>query len=407
MGLGRRAEMDAWLLIASSFLANVPAGFLLVALPIYLDRIGLHPELIGVLFTVSGLASAALMILFGVLADRYGRKQFVLLGTALPVVTYLLLALSTSRPLILLASAVGGIGLAGGMSGALVTSGFNALLSEKTDADRRTWMFTAAEMAWVAAILIGSLAARIPSQLQAATGLTYRSAYHEVFLGMVVLGLLSTVIVLPITESHSVELRRASWLPHASGKRILQLSLVLGLLGLGIGMIIQLLPLWFDLRFHVGESFLGPWYAAGQVADLVTLLVAAPLARRWGPVRLVVITQALGSLVLVGMGFAPGVGAAIALWIARGAFVSAAWPVQQAYVMDVVDPADRATGASAVNAAWSVSSALTPPAGGYFLAAGLYTWPFLIGGVFYAASLCLFYGLFRRIRATETAQKIA
>ena len=407
MKFHKGTEPGAWLLIASSFFANIPAGFLIVALPIYLDRIGLHPELIGVLFTISGLASAALMVVFGLLADRYGRKQFVLLGTGLPVITYLILALTTTRPLVLAASAVGGIGLAGGMSGALVTSGFNALLAEKTRADNRTSMFTLAEMAWVAAILVGSLCAALPSQLQTHTGLSYRAAYHLVFLGMVVVGLVAAAVVVPVREIHSQETSRASWFPHASSRRILLLSLVLGVLGLGLGLIIQLLPLWFHLRFHVTEAFLGPWYAASQVVDLVALLVAVPLARRWGRVRFVVVAQALGSLTLVAMGVVPTVGFAVVLWIARGTFLSASWSVQQAYVMDVVEPADRATAASFVNAAWSVASALTPPLGGFFLAAGLFTWPFLLGGVCYAVSLAVFYGFFHQIHGVETAQKIA
>lgn len=400
-------EPGAWLLIASSFFANIPAGFLIVALPIYLNRIGLHPEVIGVLFTISGLASALLMVLFGLLADRYGRKQFVLLGTALPVITYVILALTTSRPLVLVASAVGGIGLAGGMSGALVTSGFNALLAEKTAPEERTSMFTVAEMAWVAAILVGSLSAALPSQIQTHTGISYRGAYHLVFLGMVAAGLLAAVFVIPVREIHSHQTRRTSWFPQASRGRILLLSLVLGMLGLGLGLIIQLLPLWFHLRFHVTEAFLGPWYAAAQVVDLAALLVAAPLARRWGRVQFVVIAQALGSLALVAMGFVPNIGTAVVLWIARGTFLSASWPVQQAYVMDVVQPSDRATAASFVNAAWSIASALTPPIGGFFLAAGLFTWPFLLGGVCYAISLSVFYWYFHHVHGVGVTKKIA
>jgi MFS family permease len=293
------------------------------------------------------------------------------------------------------------------MSGALVTSGFNALLAEKTDPENRTALFTAAEMAWVAAILVGSLSAALPALLQGHAGLSYRAAYQILFLGMVIVGVLATLAVVPLHESHSRETSRHSWLPQQSRGRILQLSLVLAALGLGVGLIVQLMPLWFHLRFHVGEAFLGPWYGLTQVIELVILSAAAPLARRWGSVRFVVATQALGSLALLAMGFAPTVGIAIVLWIARGTFVSSSWPVQQAYVMDVVQPADRATAASVVNAAWSVASALTPPIGGYFLAAGLFTWPFLLGGACYAASLGTFYGLFRHVRGTGTAQKIA
>lgn len=402
-----RTEPGAWLLIASSFLVNIPSGFLLVALPIYLNRIGLHPELIGVLFTISGLASSVLMVAFGLLADRYRRKPFVVAGTALPVVTYLILALTTSHPLVLLASAVGGIGLSGGMSGALVTSGFNALLAEKTDAESRTGVFTLAEMAWAAAMLLGALAATLPAFLQAHAELSYREAYHDIFLGLVVVGLLAAAVVLPVHEHYAAASGRVSWLPRASGRRIALLSLSLAFLGFAVGLVVQLVPLWFHLRFHVGEAFLGPWYAASQVVDLAVLTVATPLARRWGAVRFVAGLQGLGALTMVAMGLAPGVGIAIALWIARGAFVSTSWPVQQAYVMDVVDPDDRASAASFVNAAWSVASALMPPLGGYFLAAGLYSWPFLVGATCYAVAVALFYGCFHTIRGATTVKKIA
>src|SRR5438270_13492933 len=111
MRLWRQIEPGAWLLIGSSFFGSIPIGFLIVALPIYLDHVGLHPELIGTLFTISGIASAILLIVFGILADRYGRKIFILIGSGLPVISYVILAFTTSKPLILAASAIGGIGL--------------------------------------------------------------------------------------------------------------------------------------------------------------------------------------------------------------------------------------------------------------------------------------------------------
>src|SRR5437879_2710047 len=103
MRLWRQVQPGAWLLIASSLLGSIPIGFLIVALPIYLDHVGLHPELIGTLFTISGIASALVLVVFGILADRYGRKMFVVFGNALPVTSYVILAFSTSKPLLLLA----------------------------------------------------------------------------------------------------------------------------------------------------------------------------------------------------------------------------------------------------------------------------------------------------------------
>lgn len=57
------------------------------------------------------MTSAVLLILFGFMADRFGRKPFVMAGTLLPAVSYVIL--STRDPLLLnIAAALGGVGLA-------------------------------------------------------------------------------------------------------------------------------------------------------------------------------------------------------------------------------------------------------------------------------------------------------
>lgn len=398
MRFWRRVEPSAWLLIGSSFFGSIPVAFLIVTLPIYLHRIGLHPELIGTLFTISGLATALLLVVFGMLADRYGRKPFVLVGSMLPVASYVILAMTTAKLPLLVASAVGGIGLSGGMSGALMIAGFNALLSEKSTTETRTWLFSVAEMAWVGAALIGSLLAGLPGFLQAQFGMSYRGAYHVAFLFMVALGVLSTLVLLPIHEDRSLRPRRTHWLPRVSGRRIALLSVTLGCLGLGLGFIVQLLPLWFHLRFGVSEGFLGPWYGTAQVLALGSLALAPPLTRRFGAVPFVVVSQSLASACLVVMAFAPAVSVAVGLWLCRTFVMNASWPVQQAYIMDVVDPAERASASSMTYAAWSVASALTPPIGGALLGVHLYTVPFLLGALCYVVAISFFYWRFHAVR---------
>ena len=406
MHIWRKTDSGAWLLISSQLLAAIPMGFLIVALPIYLDHIGLHPELIGTLFTISGIASAALLVVFGILADRYGRKLFVVVGTALPVLSYLILASTISRPLLLVASAVGGIGLAGGMSGALVTSGYNALLSEKSSPEVRTSVFSIAEMAWVVAVFIGSLLAGLPHQLQTRFGQSYQSSFHSTFVLLLALGVLSTLVVLPVQEDKRAIAARPHWLPRASARRIGLLSLTLGMLGLGLGFIVQLLPLWFHLQFHVSEAFLGPWFGVAQILALGSLALAAPVSRTMGPVPFVVLTQGLASAVLVLMAFAPGASVAAMLWVCRTIVMNASWPVQQSYIMGVVEPSERASASSLTYAAWSITGALTPPIGGALLGAHLYTVPFLLGAVCYAIAIGIFYWFFHAVHPLPEEREV-
>jgi MFS family permease len=256
-------------------------------------------------------------------------------------------------------------------------------------------------MAWVGAVLTGSFAAALPHLLQVTAGLSYQAAYRVAFLGMVALGVLATAVVLPVREDRSAFVARPSWLPRQSGGRIALLALTLGTLGLGLGFIVQLLPLWFHLRFHVSEAFLGPWYGLMQVLALGTLALATPLSRRLGAVPFVVLTQGMGSAFLILMAFAPAVSVAIVLWLCRTVIMDASWPVQQAYIMGVVQPDERASASSLSYAAWSIASALTPPVGGALLGAHLYTVPFLLGGVCYAVSIGIFSWFFHSVRPLE------
>jgi MFS family permease len=188
------------------------------------------------------------------------------------------------------------------------------------------------------------------------------------------------------------------WLPRASGRRIALLALTLGTLGLGLGFIVQLLPLWFHLRFHVSEAFLGPWYGLAQLLALGSLALATPVSRRMGAVPFVILTQGASSLVLVLMAFSPTVSIAVTLWLCRTIVMNPSWPIQQAYIMGVVEPGERASAASLTYAAWSIAGALTPPIGGALLGMHLYTVPFLLGAICYAIAIGIFYWFFHGVR---------
>src|SRR3982074_304090 len=119
---------DVLLLLTSMVLASAPVGYLQVVLPLYLNRAGLEPSLIGLLYSLSALVTAALVAFSGALADRFGRRGFLVWGTALPIVSYAIFAATTSPFWLVLASLLGGVGLANGAAGALTAASFDALL---------------------------------------------------------------------------------------------------------------------------------------------------------------------------------------------------------------------------------------------------------------------------------------
>jgi MFS family permease len=70
---------DLLCLFAARALRSFAISYLGIILPIYITDLGYDAVHLGMLFSISGFTAAALAISVGVLADRFGRKPFIIL----------------------------------------------------------------------------------------------------------------------------------------------------------------------------------------------------------------------------------------------------------------------------------------------------------------------------------------
>src|SRR5439155_21833191 len=77
-----------WLILALVF-NNVAIGYLLVYLTAFFPELGISAGVVGLLLGLEG-AMVLLSIPLGILSDRRGRKQLLLIGTALDPVPIIL-----------------------------------------------------------------------------------------------------------------------------------------------------------------------------------------------------------------------------------------------------------------------------------------------------------------------------
>ena len=390
-------------------LNSLPLGYTLVVLPIYLKQIGFSGEVIGAIVAVSSIANTIALIPFAIAADRYGRRHFAIWGFLSATLAYLLFAFTRDLPSLLLASAIGGVGFAGGFSSAVWTPAWTALLAEKTSHEKRTTAFAWAQGIWTVALTAGSAMSVLPNQLRVGLQLSYLPSNEYTFLILAAFAVMSSLVVLPVPEKKREPLQlnevasqgifRLKSLPQIS-----KFSLTLGLVGFASGISVQLLALWFNRMYGVNETDLGPWFAAAEITSLVVVPIIPRLTRSLGTSVSVLSTQGLSAALLGSMILAPTYQLAGFVFIVRNFFMNISWPIQQSYLMGTVTPEERASASAITSTIWGIGSSIGPVMAGYLLSGATFvsiSAPLLIGAGIYLVSAIAFYLLFRRIPPPE------
>jgi MFS family permease len=396
---------DFRLLLASMGLNSLPLGYTLVVLPIYLNEIGFSGEIIGAVSSVSAIANTIGLVPFALAADKYGRKRFVFWGFLSATLAHILFAFTRDLNLVLLASAIGGVGLAGGFSAAVWTPAWTALLAEKSSSEKRTTAFAWGQAVWTVALTAGSGMSVLPAFFRSSLGTTFLASFQYTFLIFAGLSILSGLILFPFSETKSFQPESSTrtsrkFLPEKSLRQISKFSLTLGLVGLGSGIALQLLSLWFKEMFGVNEAVLGPWFAAAEITSLVVVPIVPRLTRTLGSPISVLTTQGLSAVLLGSMILAPTYEVAGIIYIVRNFFMNISWPVQQSYLMGTVAVDERASASAITSTIWGIGSSVGPILAGYLLSGTdshyvSISAPLLIGCAIYLASAVAFYFLFR------------
>ncbi|OLD08070.1 MAG: hypothetical protein AUI95_04075, partial [Crenarchaeota archaeon 13_1_40CM_3_52_4] len=260
----RGIPREANLLIYASFFNWAAAGLLWITLQIYLVLEGLSFATSGIILTIIGITSASSTLLFGGLADRYGRKRFVVLGGVIASFTLVLFALvGTNLPLLV------GTGVLSGLSEAMYASSWGAMLADKATDAKRTSAFSLSFFISTISAAVGGFSASILGLLKNWYTIDLVTGHRYLFLGVALLSLLGPGIALTVSESRSSEAGHMGLriIPKKSRKTVAQYSVAGILIALGAGMVIPLIPGWALLKFGVVDDVSAP--ILGGVNSLV------------------------------------------------------------------------------------------------------------------------------------------
>jgi MFS family permease len=397
--LGDVPSRVRWLIGLLSFL-TVSQGFYYVYVTAYLPEQGVSGEAVGLILGTSAASVVLSAIPLGILSDRRGRKVVFLLGTMGLPPALLVYAFTSELIALILAAVVVGVA-----QGAFLTT-WNAMIADQTNLENRDYAFSLSFVINIVANGLGASVYILFPTLSSLTGASVAALHHNALLFFAGLACLSPISLGYLLRDFEEVSHPRARVFHRGRKMnlLLKFSLLNGLIGLGAGFIIPLIATWLWLKFSVPDTFSGPLLAVSNMTVGFAALWSAGLARRYGPVKAIALTEGLSTIFMVSLAFVPNAALAGGLYIVRAALMMMSSPISDSYLMSIIAPEDRGL-ASAINSiVWRLPNSATTVVGGALLQGRQFELPFLLAASFYISSIGGFYFTFRHVRpAIENA----
>jgi MFS family permease len=397
---------DRLLLMGARTARGFSAGALSIVIALDLARVGYASLAIGVILGLALGGAAIWAIAVPRVELRWHRRSVFVLAAGGLAIGGGLLWFDIGNPAVLLtALLLGGI-VAGGADVSPLGALEQAALAGTTANELRTQTYAVYNLLGYVGVALGALAA---GPLYGSNSLTLPglpTGPHDatlLFYGLLGLALVPLYRSLSSDVDHQAGGNRPAPLSPRGRPIVFSLSALFSIDAFAGGLVVNSLVVYFfSAQFHPGVELLGLVFFLSNLAAGLSLVLAAPLARRFGLVNTMVFSHIPSNVFLILVVFAPSLLVASILWVARATLSQMDVPTRQSYMQAVVPKEDRAAAAGYTTAARSVQ-ALGAPVTGAFLAAGGF-WisaPFALAGCIKIGYDLAVYGRFRKLPSPE------
>lgn len=373
------------LLLLFRLTRTLAAGLIAVAFPYYVLR-QLHygAFTLGMLYVAATIATAALALWFGYLADVWGRKGTLLVTGALLPLGAIVAFWSGHLAVLFAAAMLGGFSATGARaSGAAGGAGVpvqSAIIADLTTLDNRTRYFSLFTFLSGLFGAGGMLLARIVGG-------------RDAFLAAALISGAGILLILPMKLAKPERLwgKRPGM---KSLKAIGKFSVTGAVNGFSQGLIMPFLIPFFVIVYHMARQRMAVWGFLAEVLSSVALLIAPFIERRIGFVKGVAFTRGAGALLLLLLPLTRSLRLALAVYLLTPALRVVAVPAQQTALTAMVHESEtgRALGMSQVARLTASSGAIAFT--GYAFGAEDIAMPFYAYAAVIAFSLMLYFRFF-------------
>ncbi|MDH5769735.1 MAG: MFS transporter [Candidatus Bathyarchaeota archaeon] len=379
---------DIKLILFSNLFSSIQYGLFAVIQTLYLKSLGYNPPTIGLLVGLTPMLSMFFLIPSGVIANRFGKKWLLVVSGLAYLSSFMIYATLDAFHFLLLAS------LLGGLSWGVYVAPFQAIIADNVETAKRSYAYSLSSFLFSFGLIIGSLVAGLKEILESTFHLPPIFSYRLMFWFLVAIGIASVVPLIPIKEESRVDAKAKSYFTIKSWRSIGKLTLFQGLIGLGSGFFVVLLPLYLNMKFSALEVEIGVLLAVSNAVTGISYLAAPKLIEMMGSVRSIVLSQSIAVLLLVLIPLSPSFEVAALLYSARTMLMNFASPIISTYTTELVERNEVALTSGVTATAWNGANAVSTMVAGQIMGTNLDLPPYLCG-LTYALSIMLFYFFFK------------
>lgn len=394
----------------ANVLIQIGMGVFMVMYNLYIKELGMPETVNGKVISMTAMASAIMLVPAGFLSDKFGRKWMIVGGALFGAMTLFYRSVAIAEMPIIYAAFLTGLFMA-----FVQVSGVPFLAENSTPAER-VHMFSIHFALMTVANVIGSLfGGVIADVLEVVGGMDAASAIRcALLVGAIIftLGLLPLFKLqnkppepVQVKKDQEEKVDRVD----SSFKRniilIFHFSFASLLIGIGSGLVVPYLNLYFSNRFDASNAYIGLILSLGSAMTAVAMLIGPLLVKKVGKVKALIIFQMLSIPFLILTAYTTSLLLASLGFLMRQALMNAGNPIQSAIAMEIV--ADKYKGlANSVNQmvfniGWAT---MGPVAAGLVIANGFYwgyAYAFTITAGLYIVSSTYYFFIFGKRKLAE------
>lgn len=390
------------------FLTTLNAGIYGVIFNLYILRLGFSEDFLGLILGLTSVMVGLFAIPSAIICDRVGRKNTLLLSSAILIVSLVFLYTTTSESLLTLFSITYGIS-----SSLYLVVGATFLVENSTPYERMH-LFSIYYVIYTVAILCGNLIGGILPEVLSGTLLadpTGATAFRQtlyVSLGSLAFAFLPLLFIRePKVASRGIVGQLTAIGSVFNSRAIRNMLVVYCIYGAGWGLALPYFNVYFSEVLGASSSQIGLIFTLSQLVMMVGYFSVPLFTERLGKVRMVSLFQALSIPFLLLFTVTSSVLFAASGFIMRYLLMNMANPALNSFKLEIASKDQHAVVNSLTWMACYTFVGIGTFVGGLMMAGGYDTLPFLLTCGLYGVTAVSYYFLFNDVERGQKVRQVA